>query len=199
MLKAPKQKRSEHTLQRMLTVCERLVDEGAFERATMQDIAREAGVSVGTLYKRFASKTDILNFLIVRLQTRQYEQLLAELDTYENRDLQARTAHLCQVLAAGTERYQGLLRTVILAHLLGQSPLTTASEARSADFVGAMAAWLAASNSSPSLEACREAVTVAAFSLQFRAVYPTPDAVLGASSYAHVVQEMTLKYLNKET
>ena len=199
MLNAPKQKRSEHTLQRMLTVCERLIDEGAFEQATMQDIAREAGVAVGTLYKRFPSKAAILDFLIERLQTRQYENLHAELMAFDEVDLSARVAHLSRVLCASADRHQGLLRTVITAHLLGKSPLSTESAGRSTGLVEAMAVWLTDSKPSPSLEACRGAVAVLAFSLQFRAVYPTPDAVLGASGYAEVVEAMALQYLNKET
>jgi AcrR family transcriptional regulator len=59
-------------------------DRRGFEKATMQEIAKEVGVSVGALYKLFPSKED-LYFAYITYQIRRfYEELMAESASLED-------------------------------------------------------------------------------------------------------------------
>lgn len=195
MLKAPQQKRSEETLQRILLVCEKLIDQGTFEQVSMQEIAKDAGVSVGTLYKRFSAKSAIVDYLVERLQTQQYEGFIAELSAFDNRQLSKRVHFLCDLLYRSTSKYSGLLRTVMIAHLLGSSPISATTKSRSAGLINDAASWLDESENSPGIDACQHAAAQIAFAYQYRAIYPTPDALLGTGEYKNLVCNMALKYL----
>jgi AraC-like DNA-binding protein len=50
----PAQKRSRETLERVLAAAEKLLEEHLFEQVAMTDVARLAGVFVGTIHTRFA-------------------------------------------------------------------------------------------------------------------------------------------------
>ena len=195
MLKEPQQKRSEATLQRILAVCENLIDQGQFEQASMQDIARAAEVSVGTLYKRFDAKAAIVDYLVERLQTEQYQQMLEELEAYEHPRLADRLHFFADLIYRSTSQYAGLLRTVTARHLLGSSPRSTTSSARSAQLMDNVAQWLNASEDSPGIERCRNTFAMVLVACQYRVIYPTPDAMLGADVYKQVIVEMAEKYL----
>src|SRR5581483_11670 len=59
--KPPRQDRSRATLDRLLDAAESLLTEKPFEAATVAEIARRAGASVGAFYGRFASKEALLD------------------------------------------------------------------------------------------------------------------------------------------
>ena len=195
MLHAPQQKRSEQTLKRILTVCGELVDQGRFEQASMQEIARDAGVSVGTLYKRFSSKSAIVEYLVERLQVEQYEEIIAELAACDSLQLEDRVRFLSDLLHQNIHQYAGLLRTVVLTHLLGQSPISETTNSRSGSLIETVAGWLNESRDSPGMERCRHAVASTAFSYQYSVVYPTPEVLLGTETHRKLVCEMALNYL----
>ena len=60
------QERSQQTLERILDAAEELAIEKGFERATVAEIVRRAGSSVGAFYTRFADKDALLNYLLER-------------------------------------------------------------------------------------------------------------------------------------
>jgi len=61
---APKQARSEETRKRILAAGYELLNRGAFASASIADIAREAGCSVGAIYRRFQDKEAFENELL---------------------------------------------------------------------------------------------------------------------------------------
>jgi len=195
MLKAPQQKRSERTLQRILDVCEDLIGAGRFEQVSMNEIATQSGVSVGTLYKRFDSKSAIIEYLVEQLQTQQYDRMVQELAECKETSFSARFRFLSMLIYRSCDEYNGLLRTVMAAHLSGTSPLSGTTNTRSVGLIDALATWLSESPGSPDFKACREAVAIVSFAYQYRAIYPTPDALLGADVYQSAVYEMALNYL----
>ncbi len=67
----PLQVRSEQTLQRVLAAAESLLDDKPFEAITMAELARHAGVAVGTIYTRFEGREALLPYL--------YEKYAADL------------------------------------------------------------------------------------------------------------------------
>jgi AcrR family transcriptional regulator len=58
-----RQARSRATREQILRVSEDFVQRGSFEEMSMQELAEEAGVSVGALYARFPSKASLLELL----------------------------------------------------------------------------------------------------------------------------------------
>src|SRR5262249_7888653 len=57
---------SARTMQRVLDAAAGLVEEDAFHTATMDDLARRAGVARATVFSRFGSKLGVLEALSLR-------------------------------------------------------------------------------------------------------------------------------------
>lgn len=66
----PQQQRSRDTQNRILTALERLLETHFFEQITTRQLAREAGVSPATLYRRFEDKKALLPALYERYDQR---------------------------------------------------------------------------------------------------------------------------------
>ncbi len=66
----PRQARSQQTQEKLLAALEKLLGQRVFEKITIQDIAEEAGVAVGTVYRRFRDKEALLPVLYGRLDDR---------------------------------------------------------------------------------------------------------------------------------
>lgn len=91
----PRQPRSQKTLEKILAATEELLQERDFEEITMDEIAAEAGVAVGTLYTRFSNKHDLLPYLISRVQDEQLRiapEMVNALH-WKDKSLEARVTH----------------------------------------------------------------------------------------------------------
>ncbi len=75
-VRPPRQARSQDTLDRILDAAEALIAEKGFRDATVAEIARRAGSSVGSFYTRFHDKDGLL----YALYDRYYEQATATAD-----------------------------------------------------------------------------------------------------------------------
>lgn len=75
-VRPPQQARSQETLDRILDAAEALVAEKGFEDATVAEVARRAGSSVGAFYARFRDKEGLL----YALYERYLEQAVATAD-----------------------------------------------------------------------------------------------------------------------
>lgn len=75
-IRPPRQARSQETLDRILDAAEALVTEKGFEDATVAEVARRAGSSVGAFYARFHDKDGLL----YALYERYFEQATATAD-----------------------------------------------------------------------------------------------------------------------
>jgi AcrR family transcriptional regulator len=67
--------REKERKERIIDVAVRLAEEGGFENVRQRDIAAQAGVALGTLYKSFRGKEDILSAALER-ETQMLEQAL---------------------------------------------------------------------------------------------------------------------------
>jgi AcrR family transcriptional regulator len=76
-VRAPKQKRSQESLERVLEASRRLLEERGVEGFTIQDVSQRAEVSVGAIYARFGSKESLLR----AVHSRAMEWLQAEHET----------------------------------------------------------------------------------------------------------------------
>lgn len=65
-MNAPRQERSQKTLERLLDAAETLIREGGLEAVTIPAVVERAGSSVGSFYARFADKDALLETLHVR-------------------------------------------------------------------------------------------------------------------------------------
>ena len=59
-VRAPKQKRSRESLERVIAAAIELLEENGFETFTIQDVSRRANVSIGAIYARFGNKESLL-------------------------------------------------------------------------------------------------------------------------------------------
>lgn len=79
----PKQARAVRTRESLLSTLERLLRTQEFELISVQDIAREAGVAVGSVYSHFKDKTAFLAALLEFWR----DQVVAQLEASESQDL----------------------------------------------------------------------------------------------------------------
>jgi AcrR family transcriptional regulator len=68
--RAPRQARSQHTLERFLDATQQLLDERPFEEITVADIVRRADRTVGSFYARFDDKYAVLYEVVERVFVR---------------------------------------------------------------------------------------------------------------------------------
>lgn len=114
-LPAPRQHRSKATLERILEVAEDLLSERVFESLTMAEVARQAGVSVGVIYTRFRTKSELLPALLQRHHQAvdgRLEGLFRSLA--ESRSLLERLGALVGFTVDYHVRHRGLLRALAI-------------------------------------------------------------------------------------
>ena len=78
----PKQSRAIRTRQKLMEALERLLRYQEFEMISVQDIAKEAGVAVGSVYSHFKDKNAFLEALLVSWQA-QVETALVEAEAVD--------------------------------------------------------------------------------------------------------------------
>ncbi len=84
-LKTPKQDRAIRTREKLMSALERLLRGQEFENISVQDIAREAGVAVGSVYSHFKDKTAFLEALLAFWRA----QVESQLEIAEAQDTRA--------------------------------------------------------------------------------------------------------------
>ena len=100
---SPTQQRSVRTLERILVVTGRLLEERGFERVSTNIVAEEAGISVPALYRYFPNKYALVKSLGERLMERQNLVLEAVLSS---------DAHMDELLSSSEILERLLLQTV---------------------------------------------------------------------------------------
>ena len=95
----PKQTRAIRTRKNLMAALERLLRSKEFEMISVQDIAKEAGVAVGSVYSHFKDKTAFLEALLVFWR----DQVEAQLEVAEAQDTRAAFLAMGSLRAALTE------------------------------------------------------------------------------------------------
>lgn len=111
----PRQGRALATLEKILTAAEVLLEERLFEQVTIAQIARRAGVSVGTIYTRFPDKDSLLPALFERhnqVVEPQVSRLIEEL--LATGTLRARVELLVRFAVRYHRKKRGLLRALTM-------------------------------------------------------------------------------------
>ena len=111
---APKQKRSQKTLEKLLQALDDLLIDHYFEQIKVVDICKRAGVSVGNFYRRFKGKEDLLPYLyqVAKHEYFNWFQTLIEKDW--NGDLHSRVEQLVQATMWYYHRDRHIFRTTML-------------------------------------------------------------------------------------
>ncbi|WP_165212266.1 TetR/AcrR family transcriptional regulator [Streptococcus tangpeifui] len=86
-VRSPRQERSIEKREKILRIAKELFSEKVYFNVTTNEIAKTAGLSVGTLYSYFASKDDILITLLERYNHAFIDKIFTELSTKESLDL----------------------------------------------------------------------------------------------------------------
>jgi AcrR family transcriptional regulator len=92
-----KEREKERRRQQIIVAAKRVFSQKGFNKATMEDIARESELSPGTLYLYFKNKEELyasLSLRILYFQNIRVEQVVAE----ENRDPESKVKHLVEAM-----------------------------------------------------------------------------------------------------
>lgn len=109
----PQQARSAATLARVLQAAEDVAGSAGLDEMTISGVAERAGVSVGTIYRRFEDKEQLINALMERMLDRREEYVAERLRTAEpslSGVLDAYAHALLQSFADSTNLFPELLR-----------------------------------------------------------------------------------------
>jgi AcrR family transcriptional regulator len=111
-----KQPRSKATRERLVRATEDLLTKQDFASLTVTQIAANAHASVGTFYKHFPSKRDLLPLLVDRQQSASdIEDLESTIPQSAGEPLASRVASLVHFVAAMTTRRKHILRACVAA------------------------------------------------------------------------------------
>lgn len=113
---APKQERSRHTLHRLLSATEALLEHGGLEAATVPAIAKAAGLSVGVVYRRFPDKDMLLREVYIRFFDTTFAQNRVQIQLVAGKtdvSLEKLARGLIVGMAEGYRRRRGLLRALV--------------------------------------------------------------------------------------
>jgi AcrR family transcriptional regulator len=84
---APKQARSRKSLRRLLDAAESVFDKYGLARATLPRIAREAGLSPASVYRRFRDKDALIRAVFLRASEINAQELAKEIDLEQLRKI----------------------------------------------------------------------------------------------------------------
>lgn len=113
---APRQARSRRTREKLLDAAAGLVDEEGVEGATVAEIARRAGTSVGNVYRRFPSKAALLRTLEEEFLAgrEEYWADLLDVERWRGAELASLVRSVVEEMVRRHRRHRGLLRAVAL-------------------------------------------------------------------------------------
>ncbi|MFB7053522.1 TetR/AcrR family transcriptional regulator [Streptomyces vinaceus] len=110
----PQQARSAATLARVLRAAEEIASTSGLEEMTIAGVAKRAGVAVGTIYRRFQDKDQLITALTERMLERREEYVAEQLGAAEpslSGVLDAYAHSLLQSFADHSSLFPELLRT----------------------------------------------------------------------------------------
>lgn len=110
----PKQARSKQTKEKIVQAAILLFEERGYEKTTSNDIATEAGVSVGSFYVYFTDKRQLLLSIFDRLADELYKNIFDGLKAEHlfDSDLRPRIRHAVANTIADKQKHSGLHRVI---------------------------------------------------------------------------------------
>jgi AcrR family transcriptional regulator len=191
----PRQARSERTLEKILAACDRLLAKRSFEQISMQDIASEAGVSVGNLYNRFSDKGGLIDHVLATHQARFMDKIReAAANEPDDLDTRGRLAAMVEQFSAGILSLRPLYMTMASRRARGDETDATI-KVRSSGLIELYVDWLLVGDPALDVDRCRFALAMITSSLQFDLLFGTQQRMFGAE-YKHRLVEQALAYLS---
>jgi AcrR family transcriptional regulator len=185
----PRQARSAETLNKVLDACDRLLADRAFEQISMQDIAREAGVSVGNLYNRFTDRDALIDHIINRHQGEFREFMASALEGQEKGlPLFDRVSVITDTFLIGLANLRPVFATLVTRSLKGIDPDETSRDGTN-EIIELAVSWLCQQpNEIPGDSASRARFAVAsiAFAMQYDLLLGTATRMFGEDYMAKV-------------
>lgn len=119
MAHQPQQARSRATLERVLNAAEALFAERGQIGFTLPEVARRAEVSVGTVYRRFATKEELLMAIFDRVRSQEDETRLSVWESVSWNAMQPRemTRRLATDISVILREREDLLRAIMARRL----------------------------------------------------------------------------------
>ena len=196
-----RQKRSEKTLARILEAAMALLAKGDLQSLGLEAIAQEAGVAVGTLYRRFRNKDDLLAELLRQVLLRQLAALDEALapERWVGIGLAARVSWIAARQVAAGRRAPGLVSAAFSSVLT--TPLSEDEEAVRLNqaAVDRIVQWILVCHeevidADPAV-AARIALTQLFLSLNIALLHPIAFAPLGADEVVDRLTAQTIRAL----
>lgn len=192
----PRQARSERTLEKILSACDRLLAERSFEQISMQDIAREAGVSVGNLYNRFSDKNGLVDHVLASHQARFMDEIRSLLFAdYTDLDTRGRLEAFVEYFGEGIVALRPLFTTMASRRARGEDT-AAGVKTRSAGIIDLSVEWLLEGDAALDPARCRFALATITASLQFDLLFGTQQRMFGAD-YKHQLVDQAMSYLSQ--
>ena len=111
-----RQERSSRTVDRLLEATVKVLDEHGIEKTTIPRIARRAGFSPGTVYRRFRNKDALLREVCLRMLEQNYRSAIEAFTAAQCKELSlaqiVRT--IIRMTLQGERKHRGLLRALLL-------------------------------------------------------------------------------------
>ncbi|MFG2891237.1 TetR/AcrR family transcriptional regulator [Streptomyces sp. NPDC048248] len=192
----PRQARSAATLARVLRAAEEIASSSGLEEMTITGVAGRAGVSVGTIYRRFDDKEQLITALTERMLERREEYVAEQLRSAEpslSGVMDAYAHALLQSFADSSNLFPELLRARGARSLDRGARTITEIHRLLLEAAAPYADQIRRSNPQTALDTVARAVLGACFHNSVR-----PDPAVGAeaqSRYADELSDMAIAYL----
>lgn len=111
--KAPQQRRSQDTVEALMTATARILVQEGYDRASTNRIAETAGISIGSLYQYFPNKEALVAELVERMMTEELGVLSRVMPALKGGPLKLSVRELLRAMLEIHERDPVLRRIVI--------------------------------------------------------------------------------------
>lgn len=192
----PQQARSAATLARVLRAAEEIASSSGLEEMTMTGVAERAGVSVGTIYRRFEDKEQLITALTERMLERREDYVAEQLRTAEpslSGVMDAYAHALLQSFADSSNLFPELLRARGTKSLDRGASTITKIHRILLEAAAPYADQIRRSDSETALDTAARAILGACFHNSIR-----PDPATGEAAqrqYADELSDMAIAYL----
>jgi AcrR family transcriptional regulator len=138
------QKRSEATLAAITGAALKLLATKDIDEISIAEIAHEAGIAVGTIYRRFESKEALVAHLLTLVQEKQVRELEALLSApkWEGKSVEERVRWLRDQLTNTANAAPGLLRAIFGHVITGKDRLADFAREQDKEVLRLLCQWL---------------------------------------------------------